>query len=160
MINPYLDIEEINGKRSGVLVATNAACMSIIPVEVTASDKTGHVSKVALQIEIERVGDLQGQIDFNAFDSKTLAGGSEITAYEISPFPNWRNEVEKATGTPPANTIRIDANLLAKCCRAIGTTMVEIDIRGQGDALVIRPASDTGSGYCLLMPIRSPEGGE
>lgn len=163
LTQPYLDIRDGEAR----MVATDGRCMAVVPVDVDASDVSGHVPAESLKTARK----VWGKLTLN-----TLAVGEASVSVgdyqwkrpvDMGKFPDWRNVIPNPE-KDRTETLRVGINpeYLARVAEAIGTdrhVVLEIPVETQGrykgqvlNAIVVRP-SDKGAvkgAFGLVMPVR------
>lgn len=172
LTNPQLEITtDANGKRSGVIIATDGRCLASVPVEIEDGDQAGKVPVAALELarkQCESEGEcdecghaIKGfigpEIAIACGEVVTLQGGESFprNVEGGKTFPDTSEVI--ADVKPPIVTVSVSMNLLTRICKALGTEQVVLEISGDKDILKVRPRDDSGYNdgrFALWMPMR------
>lgn len=163
LTQPYLDIRDGEAR----MVATDGRCMAVVPVDVDASDVSGHVPVESFKTARKKVWGKLTMTELSVGGSAVSVGDYTWKRPDLGTFPNWRGVIPSPE-KDKTETLRLGINpeYLARVAEAIGTdghVVLEIPVETQGrykgqvlNAIVVRP-SDKGAvkgAFGLVMPVR------
>jgi len=151
MEEPHLDIE----KGLGNVVSTNGHIISVVPVELGEGDVAGPIPIAALK-GARKLAKREDNITLDCSDAEkvTISDGRTFPRITIQ-YPNWRQVIpSKDLGVTAS--ICIDANLLAKLAKSLGTKAVKIETMKDSLGLRVTPQTTKRAvRHGVIMSIRS-----
>lgn len=155
----------------GHLIATNGRALVILPVEITAEDKSGIIAKEAIEIERGRAtnGHLEEDRDGKLVHSDrdlniecatdaALIGPISVKRPDLQ-YPNIAGILseDKSAEVTPMTKVSLNAKYLLEIQEAMGAGAVTLEFLGTNKPIRVRPAvrSAGGGSQAILMPVRT-----
>jgi len=153
---PYLDIT----KGVGNVVSTSGHVISVTPVDLGKEDTAGLIPIAALK-EARKLAKREDNLTLDCSDSAkvTLSDGRTFPRADTQ-FPNWRMVIP-AEDSEVAASICINAELLAKLAKSLGTAVVKIETLKGSSGLRVAPhglKTAVAVGHGVIMPVKVKEG--
>lgn len=144
LTEPYLDVE------NKAMVATNGVIIAVVPVELSESDKSGHITAENLQ-SIRKTRNCSAECG----DDWIETDNSKIVRSNLGNFKNWKIVI------PPLDRetkfqIGLNIKLLWELCQAIGCETARLEFSDDLSAVFVRPTS-VGSVNHPSKPAANPD---
>jgi hypothetical protein len=139
-------------------IATDGKIIAVVPVELQHEDTGNRIAIKALK-ESRKAGGSKCEHAFvslgNAASIST--GGAHYPVTQVTP-PNAASIVPGENRAPAIAKIRLDASLLLRLAKALGSQndRVCLEISGESDVVIVRPIGENyDEAFGLIMPVRA-----
>lgn len=139
-------------------IATDGKILAVVPVELQHEDKGNRIAIKALK-ESRKAGGSKAEhavVHLEASHS-VAAGGAHYPVTQYAP-PHMAGIVPDENRAPAIAKIRLDASLLLRLAKALGSQndRVCLEISGEGDVVIVRPMGENcDEAFGLIMPVRA-----
>lgn len=138
-------------------IATDGKILAVVPVELQHEDTGNRIALKALK-ESRKAGGSKAEHAFvslgNAASIATGGAHYPVTQYE----PPRMAGIVPEMGRPDGVKIRLDASLLFRLAKALGSQndRVLLEVSGEGDVVIVRPMGENcDEAFGLIMPVRA-----
>jgi hypothetical protein len=138
-------------------IATDGKIVAIVPVELGHEDTGNRIAIKALK-ESRKAGGSKAEHAFVGLETShsVATGGAHYPVCQYAP-PRMAGIVPEM-GRPDGVKIRLDASLLLRLAKALGSQSdrVLLEISGEGDVVIVRPMGENcDEAFGLIMPVRA-----
>lgn len=126
---PYLDVE------NKAMVATNGAIIAVVPVVLSESDKSGHITDENLQA-IRKTRNYSAECSEDWIETDN----SKMVRSNLGNFPQWKNVI------PPLDretkfSVGLNVKLLWELCQAIGCETARLEFKDNLEGVLVFPTT-------------------
>ena len=139
-------------------IATDGKILAIVPCELQHDDKGERIAIKALK-ESRKAGGSKAEHAFIGLETShsVAAGGAQYPVTQHRP-PVMDRIVPGDNRAPAIVKIRLDASLLLRLAKALGSQhdRVSLEISGEADVVIVRPMGENcDEAFGLIMPVRA-----
>ena len=144
-----------NGPRA---IATDGKILAVVPCELQHEDTGTRIAIKALK-ESRKAGGSKAEHAFVSLGNAAsiATGGAHYPVTQYAP-PHMANIVPDENRAPTIAKIRLDASLLLRLAKALGSQndRVLLEISGEADVVIVRPMGENcDEAFGLIMPVRA-----
>ena len=137
-------------------IATDGKILAVVPVVLQHEDTGTRIAIKELK-ESRKAGGSKAEHAFFGLETShsVAAGGAHYPVTQYAP-PHMAGIVPEM-GRPDRMKIRLDASLLLRLAKALGSQndRVLLEISGEGDVVIVRPMGENcDEAFGLIMPVR------
>jgi hypothetical protein len=156
---------EANGESAKLVVgigpraiATDGKILAVVPCELQHEDTGNRIAIKALK-ESRKAGGSKAEHAFIGLETShsVATGGAQYPVCQYAP-PHMAHIVPDENRAPAIAKIRLDASLLLRLAKALGSQndRVLLEISGEGDVIIVRPMGENcHEAFGLIMPVRA-----
>ena len=139
-------------------IATDGKILAVVPCELQHDDKGERIAIKALK-ESRKAGGSKAEHAFIGLETShsVAAGGAQYPVTQHRP-PVMDRIVPGDNRAPAIVKIRLDASLLLRLAKALGSQhdRVSLEISGEADVVIVRPMGENcDEAFGLIMPVRA-----
>lgn len=139
-------------------IATDGKILAVVPCELDSRDTGNRIAIKALK-ESRKAGGSKAKHAFVGLEKEhsVATGGDQYPVTQYVP-PNMAGIVPGEHRAPAIAKIRLDASLLLRLAKALGSEneRVLLEISGEHDVIIVRPMGENhNEAFGLIMPVRA-----